>query len=90
MILRFSVNYKDKDGNFVRQVFNKKAQATAFARKISKLSNARATLYKCNGYYDNDSFHEVESTFVAWYTDGKKVSQINVCTQDTQHIGEIA
>lgn len=65
----FSVNYFEND-KLNHKYFEKKRDAINLAKKSSV--GRRASVYRCNGLYNNETFYEVESVLVAIYINGVK------------------
>lgn len=71
MVIIFTLHYKGADGKFVCQQFPAKAKALAAARKRSK-ETGYASVYRSEGYNQDGSFREVESTLVGIFRNGIK------------------
>lgn len=71
MIVMFDLHYRGSDGKLICQQFTAKAKAFASARKHSK-ETGYAAVYRTEGYNQNGSFREVESTLVGIFRNGIK------------------
>lgn len=71
MVVLFTLHYKGSDGKFICQQFTAKAKALAAARKHSK-ATGYAAVYRTEGYNQDGSFREVESTLVGIFRNGVK------------------
>lgn len=65
--VRFSHN-----GVKENKLFNKRGEATSFAKKISRMAPTTVIVWKCNGQYNGSSFVEDTSSLVARFADGLK------------------
>lgn len=52
--------------------FDKRSEATSFAKKISKMGTSTVIVWKLNGHNDGSSFVEYTSSLVARFADGLK------------------